>query len=294
MLEKKYKLLKIQPLYIQLQILEEISFQDLLSSFGMSKQKMKHYVYQFQGKTYSNIHTILPKSKIIIPLSVEKHDYICIDAPIEILYEDMFCVIVNKPSGILVHPDGQCLDSLQTRLNAHLKQENWPYGAQAIHRIDRETSGLVLFSKFPFFQSLFDTMMQQHQYTKEYYCLVQGNTHFKNTPCDLSIARDRHHASKMRISKRGKEAHSIFTTIQNFQNESLVKAQIITGRKHQIRVHLQALGHPICNDPLYGSIEDKRKLCLQNHYLSFIHPITKESLCFDLDVDPRFQINPIK
>ena len=144
------------------------------------------------------------------------------------------------------------------------------YPAQAIHRIDYETSGLVLFCKHPFFQAYCDKNMEEHHIKKDYIALVQGHTNYKNKKIVSNIARDRHNAKKMIVHPNGKESISIFNTLKNYEDYSLIQVTILTGRKHQIRVQCASLKHPILNDSLYGGKRiDNTGLLLQSHHIQF-------------------------
>ncbi len=190
--------------------------------------------------------------------------------PVEILYEDAILLVAFKPPFLLVHDDGNNQDTLQARINGYLQLNGNKYPAQAIHRIDYETSGLILFCKHPFFQAYCDNNMENHHIKKDYIALVQGHTHYKNKKIVSYIARDRHDAKKMIIHPNGKESVSVFNTIKNYKDYSLIKVSILTGRKHQIRVQCASLKHPILNDSLYGGKRiDDTGLLLQSHHIQF-------------------------
>lgn len=188
---------------------------------------------------------------------------------IDLIYEDDTLLIVHKPAGLLVHSDGQQKDTLTARVQAYLIEQGHPYRCQAIQRIDRDTVGLVLFNKIAAIQPTFDLAWQQHQFQKLYVAKIEG----KIKPMILTdpIGKDRHHSQKMRISKTGKPA----TTFVYPLKQQLALIQIMTGRKHQIRVHLSAHGHPIVGDPLYGC---GQPLHLVHAAVRGIHPLTNEPI----------------
>lgn len=206
---------------------------------------------------------------------------------VTILYEDCFVILAFKPPFLLVHDDGHTQDTLQARIDAHLMMQGAIYPCQAIHRIDYEASGLLLFSKHPFFQPYFDFQMQQHQIKKEYQCIVEGKFPSSIHEICKPIGKDRHQAKKMRISKNGKPSKTIITAVESNKNASKLTIEITTGRKHQIRVHLASLGYPIYNDPLYGVRKDQKGLLLQSHKLSFKLPFQKQSLQIECPDEPR-------
>lgn len=229
--------------------------QELFEAFSISKAHKKYLK--------------IDESKKIIYFQYPKNLCNASYKPVTILYEDPSLIVAFKPPFMLVHSDGNNTDNLQDSVNGYLEMQGYPYKAQAIHRIDYETSGLVLFCKHPFFQAYYDKNMQNHAIQKEYIALVQGKTHFKNKKVVTYISRDRHNAKKMIIHPNGKECISIFTTLKNYENTSLIQVRILTGRKHQIRVQCQSLHHPILNDPLYGKIIDHSGLLLQSHRIQF-------------------------
>ena len=208
---------------------------------------------------------------------------------IEVIYEDAICLVVSKPTDLLIHDDGDTKDTLCARVNFYTQCNNEPFQAYPIHRIDKDTSGLVLFIKHPFFHSFFDWQIKEHIIQKQYLAVVQGNFPYPYLHIENAIARDRHNAKKMIIHKKGKIAISDIQKISYKQDFSLLKIHIKTGRKHQIRVHLSSLGFPIYNDPLYGNISDNRKLLLQSNQISFYHPIDKRNIHIKALVDPRFK-----
>ena len=208
--------------------------------------------------------------------------------PIQIIYEDTYCIVVNKPPFLLVHNDGHSKDTVQSRVNAYLKNSQWPFCAQAVHRLDYETSGLLLFCKVPLLQNYFDEQFRKHTTIKEYMAVTKKIFPYKQLDIKKPIARDRHQSGKMRVGKTGKEAFTHIEKIQTLNKETLVKATLHTGRKHQIRVHLSSIGFPIRNDKIYGSKENKDALCLESYHLGFEQPFSKKFIDLYLDLDKRF------
>lgn len=232
-------------------LIYEQTIEELFNNLIISKSQKK----------YLNIN----ENKKIITFNYPKKQVETNFTPVEILYEDEILIVAYKPPFLLVHSDGKTTDTLQARVNGYLKLNGYTLWAQAIHRIDYETSGLVLFCKHPFFQSFFDYKIQTHDIQKQYLAIVDSNTNYKNKLVISNLSRDRHNAKKMIIHPKGKECISIFNTIFNFGTYSLLQIEIKTGRKHQIRVQCQSLNHPILNDSLYGKVMNKDGLYLQSH-----------------------------
>ena len=186
--------------------------QEIFETFCISKAHKKHLKIDENNKT---IYFNYPEKEVEINYE-----------PVNILYEDAFLIAAFKSPFLLVHDDGNSKDTLQARINGYLQLNGNKYPAQAIHRIDYETSGLVLFCKHPFFQAYCDKNMEEHHIKKDYIALVQGHTNYKNKKIVSNIARDRHNAKKMIIHPNGKESISIFNTLKNCYEVTFVKTKL--------------------------------------------------------------------
>lgn len=276
----KIKIHTIDAYQFIFELLEPATKEELIQFFHLSKKAQKKYHFPNQ-KNYQK------KERIALSFPIEPFESKKMNE-IELIYEDEMILIVNKPPFLLVHCDGQEEDTLQDRVNAYLKQSYWPHKAQALHRIDYETSGLVLFCKNPFFQACFDAMIACHQIKKQYLCVVEGRFPDHKKIINQKISRNRHNAKAMIIHPKGKDAYTEITCLKKAKNRSLLKAEIKTGRKHQIRLHCSSIAYPIVNDALYGHISDSRGLLLQAQCLEFIHPINQTKLKIQLEMDRRF------
>jgi 23S rRNA pseudouridine1911/1915/1917 synthase len=167
-----------------------------------------------------------------------------------ILLENDSIIILNKSAGVLVLPDRFNPDTLN--LYALLKET---FGTIfVVHRIDRETSGVVLFAKNAEMHSFLNTMFERRQVKKKYRAIVVGKPFADGGSIDLPIAGNEHGVRKMKIDKKnGKEAETEYSVIEKFKDFALVEARPLTGRTHQIRLHLSAIGLPVLADPLYGN-----------------------------------------
>lgn len=211
----------------------------------------------------------------------------CAEKP-EIIYEDETCLVAYKPSNLLIHSDGSDLPTLTERVNGYLYDQGFPFEAKACHRLDVETCGLVLFCKIPFLQNFFDEQFRNRKIIKEYYLLVHQNLSWKKKTIDRPISRNRHDAKKMITHPNGKEAKTIFETIHSKNGYTLLKATLINGRKHQIRVHSASAHFPIVNDPLYNPEKKNGPMLLECFHLGFISAQEQKKIDLKVDLDPAF------
>lgn len=278
---KKIRWLKPKKNTLQFKLQEDCLLSEFFALFNISKAKRSQFLIHPEDNILrkQTLYTINTEIKKIQPTYPQE---------IEIVYEDDIVLIVNKPVNLLIHSDGNTEDTLCARVNYYLSKQS-DFDALPIHRIDKDTSGLVFFCKHPFFQAFFDYQIQEHIIRKEYLAIVKGNFKYTKKTINAPISRDRHNAKKMIIHPNGKPAVSHIIKLSAKQNMSLLKIKIETGRKHQIRVHLASIGYPIINDELYGSIIDKRKLLLQSHQLCFIDPLTKKTIEVIAPMDDRFK-----
>ena len=230
----------------------------------------------------------------------------------DIIYQDSYILAVDKPAGIIIHSDGtshageragmRAAETLTDRVRVYLESNGCMQQAQdvqALHRLDKDTTGIVLFSLDKETQPLFDELIRSRNVHKTYFAVVKGEFPEGEQDITLPIGRDRHDARRMRVSKTGKAAltHVRRLEVQHRgqSTRSLMLAKLGTGRKHQIRVHFSALGFPIVGDSLYGRTSSTRTaaftqvfLMLHAYELSFMHPVTGESLVLKTGWPSRF------
>ena len=179
------------------------------------------------------------------------------DIPLDIIYEDQDVIVVNKPQGMVVHPAAGHPDhTLVNALLFHTKNlAESPEGFRPgiVHRIDKDTSGLLMVAKNAFARESLETQLAQKTNKRLYLAIVHGNFSEKSGTIEAPIGRDHYNRKKMAVVENGKDAVTHFTVLEQFPKYSLIKCQLETGRTHQIRVHLAYIGHPIAGDPLYGA-----------------------------------------
>ncbi|MEK3720927.1 RluA family pseudouridine synthase [Paenibacillus sp. FSL H8-0034] len=202
-------------------------------------------------------------------------------APLDVLYEDDFCMVVHKPAGMRVHGDGSRNGSDQTTLADAVAFYYESTGQQCkvrhIHRLDEDTTGPVLYAKHEWAQLILDEDMRSKSIQRFYAAIVQGQSALLSGTIDEPIGKDRHHSARRRISVTGERAVTHYEVVEQLNQAMLVRLRLETGRTHQIRVHLSHIGLPIWGDSLYGGpTHGINRQALHGESLSFEHPLTGE------------------
>ena len=218
------------------------------------------------------------------------------DIPLNIVYEDEDIIIINKPQGMVVHPShGHYSGTLVNALLNHCKDLSGINGVARpgiVHRIDKDTSGLICIAKNDYAHNFLAEQLKDHTMAREYYALVKGVIVENNGVIDLPIGRSKTDRKKMSVEREnGKPAKTHFTVEKRFTNYTLVKCQLVTGRTHQIRVHMAYIGHPVEGDPMYGKRSSKlynKGQLLTAYKLRLIHPKTKEEMTFEVPLPDYF------
>lgn len=218
--------------------------------------------------------------------SKEQDEFTPMHAPLSILYEDDLFLIVDKPVSMLVHPDGKNTTStLANLVKAYYLDTQQDCPVRPIHRLDFETTGLVIFCKLPFFQPLLDDMLAHKKIRRQYYAIVDGIVKEPYQSIDASIARDRHDAKKMRVSSDGKHARTSVHVKKVYPHYTWVECHLETGRTHQIRIHLAHVHHPLLADSLYGTPSPYiNRLALHAFEVKLFHPLLQEELCINCEL----------
>ncbi len=216
------------------------------------------------------------------------------DLPIEILYEDQDLAVINKPRGMVVHPaagheNGTVVNALLARLDS-LGGIGGELRPGIVHRLDKDTSGLLMVAKNDFTQLELSRMLQDREIEKHYRALVEGIPKEKEGRIDKPIDRSKKDRKKMAVDPDGREAVTEWRVIAEGRGCSLLDVHILTGRTHQIRVHMKSENHPVCGDPLYGWDKGVRVPCLMLHayQLTFTHPRTGQKMTFQAPLPEDF------
>lgn len=216
---------------------------------------------------------------------------------LDIVYEDNDLLVVNKPKGMVVHPangnpDGTLVNALLHHCEGRLSGINGVLRPGIVHRIDKNTSGLLIVAKSDAAHAGLARQIKEHSFTREYEAVVYGN--FKQTSGTVSAPIGRHPILRKQMAvtdKNSKEAVTHYAVLAQYEGFSHLRLKLETGRTHQIRVHMAYIGHPVAGDEVYGPkkvISSLNGQCLHAKKIGFIHPVTGEYLEFDSDLPLYF------
>lgn len=254
----------------------------------------------------SKIQKLLKQNKIIVNDQVEKSSYLIklgdiidIDSeldfdikieanniPLDIVYEDQYLMIINKKSGMVIHPaPGHYTDTLVNALLYHFNiKETTNIRVGIVHRLDKDTSGLMIVAKDDEMLEKLSNMIKEKKVKRHYLALVEGLILHDSGTIDAPIGRDINTREKMMVTDiNSKEAITHFKVLKRYKENTLVECILETGRTHQIRVHMAYINHPIVNDPIYN----KKKATefgqmLHSKSIEFIHPVTGKNIYFEV------------
>src|ERR1035437_9484180 len=274
------------------------------------------------GKSIKTSYPVKPGDLIdvSIPISPRPEEIESEDIPLEIVFEYEYLLIVNKPAGMVAHPAYANYTGLLVNALLHhvmkLSNLNEPGRPGIVHRIDKNTSGLLVVAKDDWTHAQLAAQFSKHNIEREYWAVVWGKMKVPEDEIDTYITRSKYDRKKFTISRtEGKHAVTLYKLIEEYEFASLLKLNLKTGRTHQLRVHLSSIGHPIFGDPAYGGREimygaslPKMKSHIQNlleimprqalhaKTLGFIHPHTKTLVRFDSELpdDMKEFINRLK
>ena len=214
--------------------------------------------------------------------------------PLDVIYEDDALLVVNKPAGMVVHPAyGHASGTLVNAVLAHCPQiadVGGPDRAGVVHRLDKDTSGLILIAKDGVTRAALQRQFKRRQVAKTYLALVEGQVQPREGVVEAPVGRDKRQRKKMAVVRSGREARTMYRAIEYFANYTLLEVRPHTGRTHQVRVHLSWLGYPIVGDAVYG--RHRQRLLRGRHFLHaarirFSHPATSEEVEFEAPLPPE-------
>ncbi|MDN4594990.1 RluA family pseudouridine synthase [Polycladomyces subterraneus] len=212
--------------------------------------------------------------------------------PLDVRYEDEDVIVVNKPRGMVVHPaPGNTSGTLVNALLAHCQDLSGIGGVARpgiVHRIDKDTSGLLMVAKNDMAHQSLAAQLKEHSVDRIYLAIVHGNIPHSRGTVDAPIGRDPHDRKKMAINhKNGKPAVTHFAVLEHWQQASLIECKLETGRTHQIRVHMASIGHPLIGDPVYGPKKNRYPIqgqALHAKVLGFDHPRTGQRIRLEAEL----------
>lgn len=248
---------------------------------------------KYKIKAGDEVQVSLPEPRVV--------DAIPQDIPLDIVYEDDDIIVVNKPQGMVVHPaagnpDGTLVNALMYHTKGNLSAINGVIRPGIVHRIDKDTSGILVVAKNDKAHLSLSEQIKDHSMTREYYCLIVGGVKEDEFTVDKPIGRDPKDRKKMLAGVRdGRDAITHFYVEKRYQGYTLLKCILETGRTHQIRAHLKSVGKAIVGDPVYGLKKDRlaeqNRICgqlLHAKKLGFIHPTLGEYVEYNSELPEYF------
>jgi 23S rRNA pseudouridine1911/1915/1917 synthase len=228
-------------------------------------------------------------------VEVKTLDIEAVNLNLDIVYEDDDLAVINKPSGLIVHPASTTSEATLVHGLLHQMDElssiNGVKRPGIVHRIDKDTSGLLVVAKNDFTHQALSEDLQVHDILRVYVALVYGQFKENEGYIDAPIARHAKNRLKMAVISSGKPAKTHFKVLERFDRYTLLELKLETGRTHQIRVHMAYIGHPVVGDPVYGPKEvvGNSGQYLHAKTLSFMHPTKKEQMTFTAELPLEFQ-----
>lgn len=268
-----------------------------MSRSAISKNVEKGLIL-VNGKKVSKSYKVSCEDKIEVTIEdAVELDVVAQDIKLDIVYEDEDLLVVNKPKGMVVHPAaGNYTDTMVNALMFHCKESlsgiNGVLRPGIVHRIDKNTSGLLIVAKNDNAHRKLAEQIKEHSFTREYLTVVYGNIKDDKGTVDAPIGRHPVDRKKMCvIDRNSKHAVTHFEVIERFNGFTMLRCRLETGRTHQIRVHMAYIGHPVAGDDVYGPKKVIKSLdgqCLHAQKIGFIHPVTDEYLEFSSEIPDVF------
>lgn len=275
-----------------------ISKSNLDLSRSMVQKLIKENRVFVNGKNEKESYKIKVNDNITIQIEEPKSSKLeAQDIPLNIIYEDNDIIVINKPKGMVVHPgNGNPDNTLVNAVLAHCKGSLSGIGGEIrpgiVHRIDKDTSGLIIVAKNDKSHINLSEQIKNHEVTKIYTALVKGNISEDEATIDMPIGRDKKDRKKMSVTRDGKEAVSHIKVVKRYGNYTLIRVKIDTGRTHQIRVHMAKIGHPVIGDEVYSSGKNEfgvKGQMLHSTILKFKHPISGKEIKLEAPLPQYFE-----
>lgn len=243
--------------------------------------------YKLTGREELTVALPEPAAVDVVPQNI----------PLDVVYEDEDVIVVNKPKGLVVHPapghpDGTLVNALLYHCGESLSGIGGELRPGIVHRIDRDTSGLIIAAKNDFAHQKLAAQLQDHTLARVYRCIVMGSLKEDEGTVNAPIGRHKTDRKKMAVTAEGRSAVTHWKVLERFQGSTYVECRLETGRTHQIRVHMAYIGHPILGDTVYGNkkaVPGLQGQCLHAVGLRFIHPRTGRAVELACPLSEEFQ-----
>ena len=243
--------------------------------------------YKLTGREILEVSLPDPEPVDVVPQNI----------PLDIVFEDSDVIVVNKPKGLVVHPapghpDGTLVNALLYHCGDSLSGIGGELRPGIVHRIDRDTSGLIIAAKNDFSHQRLAAQLQDHTLARIYHCIVTGNLREDSGTVEAPIGRHHTDRKKMAVVADGRNAVTHWRVLERYQGFTYVECRLETGRTHQIRVHMAHTGHPILGDTVYGNkkpVSGLQGQCLHAVGLQFIHPRTEEVVVLHCGLSEDFE-----
>lgn len=265
-------------------VLHVLKEQFLLSDRLITKLKKANKIYLNDLQTYTKKSlTVGDTVSVLIDFEEDNSNIVASNIPLNIIYEDDYLLVLNKPANIAIHPSILHFDnSLSNGVKFYFDKLGLKKKIRIVNRLDRNTSGIVILAKNEYIQECLIKQMKTNEFKKEYLAIAKGILESKSGTLNFPIARKEGSIIERTVSSDGDSAITHYDVVKEFNNLSLVHIVLETGRTHQIRVHFSHIGHPILGDTLYGSPSKLiNRQALHSYKLTFIHPVTKKELILE-------------
>ena len=265
-------------------VLHVLKEQFLLSDRLITKLKKANKIYLNDLQTYTKKSlTVGDTVSVLIDFEEDNSNIVASNIPLNIIYEDDYLLVLNKPANIAIHPSILHFDnSLSNGVKFYFDKLGLKKKIRIVNRLDRNTSGIVILAKNEYIQECLIKQMKTNEFKKEYLAIAKGILESKSGTLNFPIARKEGSIIERTVSSDGDSAITHYDVVKEFNNLSLVHIVLETGRTHQIRVHFSHIGHPILGDTLYGSPSELiNRQALHSYKLTFIHPVTKKELILE-------------
>ncbi len=267
-------------------------------SRGNIQKLAKNNLILVNGKAIKSNYKLKLNDLIEVSFEAPKEvDILAENIPLNIVYEDEQLLVINKPENMVVHPapgnyTGTLVNALMHHCKNNLSGINGELRPGIVHRIDKETSGILVVAKTNEAHIKLSEQLQNHTMMRKYHAIVHNIIKEEKGKVDKPIARDKKDRKKMAINLEGRRAVTHFKVLEKFDNFTYVEFSLETGRTHQIRVHMKSIGHPLLGDETYSKNNHKFNLngqVLHAKQLGFIHPTTNEYMEFNSELPQSFQ-----